>query len=281
MKRILVPARAILASVLLAGVAAPAFAQLNSAISDSERATRRAEETQERINQLDDQRGDMVREFRTLLQQRDAAELYAKQQARVVESQANELASLEEQLGRVEEIKAQMVPMMEDMIDAVAAFYAWDLPFAAKTESGIDVRSERYIDLLGSARYQELTGRNPGRDSDGIMQRADVSPAEQYRFIIEAFQAEMEYGRTIDSYTDDIQVGDAVKTVDVFRYGRVALVYVTKDRKEVGRWNRETKSWEVLDSKYKDDIVRGLRIAEKTATPTVLMGPISRLSAPQ
>lgn len=263
MKRILVPARAVLASVLLAGAAAPALAQLTGAINASEQATRKAEQTQERINQLDDQRSDMVREFRTLLQQQDAAELYARQQERVVASQANELASLEEQLGRVEEIKAQMVPMMEDMIAALNSFYAWDLPFKVMTESGIDVRADRY-EKLGA-----------------IMDKADVSPAEQYRFIIEAFQAEMEYGRTIDTYTDDITIGDQVKTVDVFRYGRVALCYVTLDRKEVGRWNRDTKSWETLDGKYKADIIKGVRIASKVATPTVLLAPVSKLSAPQ
>ena len=144
MKRILVPARAILASVLLAGATVPAYAQLTSAISASEQATRKAEQTQEQINQLDDQRSDMVREFRTLLQQQDAAELYARQQERVVASQANELASLEEQLGRVEEMKAQMVPMMQDMIAALQSFRAWDLPFKDMTETGIDARADSY-----------------------------------------------------------------------------------------------------------------------------------------
>ena len=108
MKRFIKPARAVLASVVLAGVAAPAYAQLSDAIRTGEAATKKAEQTQARINQLDDERSDMVREFRTLLQQRDAAELYNKQQARVVASQANELASLQEQLGRIDIIKAEM-----------------------------------------------------------------------------------------------------------------------------------------------------------------------------
>ena len=263
MKRIVLPARAILASVLMASAAVPAYAQLSRAISVGEEATRKAEQTQERINQLDDQRSDMVREFRTLLQQQDAAELYARQQERVVTSQANELDSLEEQLGRVEEIKAQMVPMMKDMIAALQSFRAWDLPFKDMTETGIDARADSYEKLAL------------------ILDRADVSPAEQYRVIIEAFQREMEYGRTIDTYTDDITVGDQIKTVDVFRYGRVALVYVTQDRKEIGRWNRETNAWEVLDGKYKDDIVKGIRIASKVATPAVITGPVSKLSASQ
>ncbi len=262
MKRFFQPARAVIASALLVGAALPATAQLSDAIRSGEAATRKAEETQERINQLDDQRSDMVREFRTLLQQKDAAELYARQQERVVASQAAELESLRGQLERVDEIKAQMVPMMQDMIAALKTFHAVDLPFKQKTESGLDVRAERY------------------KLVDGILGRADVSPAEQYRQIIEAYQAEMEYGRTIDTYIDDITVGDQVKTVDVFRYGRIALTYLTADRSEVGYYNRDTGQWETLPGSYKTDILQGIRIAQKTATPVVLNGPVKKFQFP-
>ena len=265
MKRFIKPVKAAFLASVMTSVAAPAFAQadLAGAIRVGEQATRKAEQTQERINQLDDERSDMVREFRTLLQQKDAAALYKRQQERVVASQENELASLQEQLGRVEEIKAQMVPMMLDMIAAIKTFYAADLPFKDPTEDGkIDVRADRYTKL------------------DEVMDRGDVSPAERYRLIIQAFQSEMEYGRTIATYQDDITLADgSVKTVDVFRYGRVALVYVTKDRKQLGRWDRETRQWVDLPSSYKSEILKGIRIADKVATPSIMMAPVVKLSA--
>ncbi|ACT58899.1 DUF3450 domain-containing protein [Hirschia baltica] len=265
MKRFIKPVRAAFMASILASVATPAFAQadLAGAISVGEAATRKAEQTQERINQLDDERSDMVREFRTLLQQKDAAALYKRQQERVVASQENELKSLEEQLGRVEEIKAQMVPMMEDMIAAAKMFYAADLPFKDMTEDGkLDVRADRYAKL------------------DDVMGRGDVSPAERYRLIIQAFQSEMEYGRTIDAYTDDITLADgSVKTVDIFRYGRVAMVYITKDRNQLGRWDRETQQWVDLPSSYKSEVLKGIRIADKVATPAIMMAPVVKLSA--
>ncbi|MEM6625360.1 MAG: DUF3450 domain-containing protein [Pseudomonadota bacterium] len=261
MKRFLKPARAAFIAALLTGAAAPAFAQLANAISTGEEATRQAERTQVRINQLDDERGEMVSEFRVLLQRKDAAELYALQQARVVESQSRELESLEEQLSRIDEIKAQMYPMMEDMLAALVAFRAADLPFKQKTNDGTDIRAARYETL------------------DGILDRADVSPAEQYRLIIDAFQAEMEYGRTIDLYQDDIVVGGEPKTVDVVRFGRVALTYVEKDQSNVGRWSREINDWEQLPGSYKNGILRAKRVADKVATPVVMMAPIEKFSA--
>ena len=48
-----------------------------------------------------------------LLQRKTAAELYARQQAAAVESQEREIASLTDQLARVDEITSQTVPMLE------------------------------------------------------------------------------------------------------------------------------------------------------------------------
>ena len=73
MKKLLSPARGVLAAALIAGLAMPAQAQLREALNTGEQATRRAEQVQDQINQLDDERTDMVREYRSLLQRRDAA----------------------------------------------------------------------------------------------------------------------------------------------------------------------------------------------------------------
>jgi Mg2+ and Co2+ transporter CorA len=125
MKKILSPARSVIAAALIAGLAIPAHAQLREALTTGEQATRKAEQVQDQINQLDDDRSDMVREYRTLLQRRDAAELFAKQQELVVKSQREEIASLTEQLGSIDDITAQTVPMLLDMITGTPAFRHW------------------------------------------------------------------------------------------------------------------------------------------------------------
>nr|WP_321362367.1 DUF3450 domain-containing protein [uncultured Hyphomonas sp.] len=251
MKKLLSPARGVIAAALIAGLAIPAQAQLRQALDVGEQATRKAEQVQNQINQLDDERTDMVREYRTLLQRRDAADLYAKQQELVVASQREEIASLTDQLGSIDDITAQTVPMLLSMVEDLKAFVAADLPFK---------QTER------NARLEAL---------DGIMTQPDVTPAEQYRLIMEAYQAEMEYGRTISTWQEEIDINGNPTTVDMFLYGRVTLVYLAPNGK-AARYNRSTGSWEALPGKYVSDIQKAIRVAQAKAQQTVLFAPVQK-----
>lgn len=253
MKRFLTPARGVLATLLIAGLAVPAEAQLRSTLDKAEQATRRAEQVQNQINQLDDERTDMVREFRTLLQRKDAAELYAKQQQLVVDSQREEIASLSEQLLSIDDITAQTVPMLLSMVEDLKTFVNADLPF----------------------KKEERLARMEGLDA--IMASAHVSNAERYRVIMEAYQAEMEYGRTIQTWKEEITLDGTPTQVDMFLYGRVALVYVTPNG-AAARYNRATGEWEPLPGGYGDDIIKSVRIADGRAQPDVLFAPIQKLT---
>lgn len=253
MKLGLKPARGVILAAAIVGMAAaPAQAQLRSALDTGEQATRRAEQAQERINQLDDERSDMVRDYRTILQRTDAAKLYAAQQEKVVESQRAELASLEEQLGRVDEITAEMIPMMLTMIEDLKTFVAADLPFK------LDERQDALNNL------------------DTVMDKADVVPAEKYRLIIEAYQREMEYGNTVDTW-EAVMAGEdgAETTVTMFQYGRVSLVYLTADKKSAYRFNRESRAWESLPNSYIASIDKAIKVAQGIAGQEVLYGPVS------
>lgn len=253
MKKFLSPARSVIAAALIAGLAVPAQAQFREALDTGEQATRRAEQVQDQINQLDDQRSDMVREYRTLLQRRDAAELFAKQQELVVQSQREEIASLTEQLGSIDDITAQTVPMLLGMIEDLKLFVAADLPFKMEERN---------------ARLEAL---------DGVMASPNVSASEQYRLIMEAYQAEMEYGRTIDTWQEEIAIDGNPTTVDMFLYGRVAYVYVTPNGK-AARYDRATGEWVALPGSYVGDVQQAIRVAQGKAQQVVLFAPVQKFS---
>ena len=93
-----------------------------------------------------------------------------------------------------------------------------------------------------------------------MMTRSDVTNAEKYRRIMEAYQIENEYGRTIEAYRDTIEIEGRETTVDFLRFGRVALVYMSIDEKDAGVWDQHERSWVPLDPSLKSSIRAGLKI---------------------
>jgi len=205
---------------------------------------------QKKIDALSDQTDELLGKYRTTLKQIDSIRVYNSQMRELITSQEAELASLQEQLDRVEVVGRSVMPLMLKMIDAYASLVELDLPFL------LDERKGRVADLRK------------------LMKRSDVTSAEKYRRIMEAYQIENEYGRTIEAYRSTLDLAGREATVDFLRFGRIALVYQTPDGTEAGVWNHEKKSWEPLDPRYRGAIRDGLRIARKQAAPDLIRLPL-------
>jgi hypothetical protein len=85
----------------------------------------------------------------------------------------------------------------------------------------------------------------------------------------------MDYGRTIEAYPGLKDLGGEERSVEFLRIGRTALIYQTRDGSQQGVWNKQTRQWEELDSSYKTQIAKGLRIAKKQLAPDLLMVPVA------
>jgi len=255
MKKVLTPARSAILAASIAGLALPGMAQtqLSRAIDTGEQATRRASQVQQQINQLDDQRSDMVGEFRTLLQRKTAAELYARQQAAAVESQERELETLQDQLNRVDEITSQTVPMLEQLIDDLDMFIDADLPFKLQERKARIERLRSYL-------------TDPA-----------ISVTERYRQIMDAYIDEMEVGRKTDTWSEEVSIDGEPVMVDMVLFGRVALVYMDPSGRYAKRYDRATKSWIDLEGKYKPEIEKAIRIIQGKRTQDVMYVPATKL----
>jgi hypothetical protein len=106
------------------------------------------------------------------------------------------------------------------------------------------------------------------------MGRADVAISEKYRRIVEAYQVEMDYGRTIEAYEGELagEAGDP-RTVQFLRVGRVTLLYQTLDGHETGYWDVEQKRW-VVDDAYAHSFKEGIAVAKKARAPEMLIVPV-------
>jgi len=184
-----------------------------------------------------------------VLQQKDNIALFVDQQDIFLQSQQSEIESLNKQLGTVESIKQGMVPMMLKMTAAVEDSIKSDVPF---------LLDERL------ARVERVKA---------VLADPDVSPAEQYRQVLNAFKVEVSYGQGLDSY-EGAHPTKPGNVVNYIRFGRVAFVYMTKDESELALYNMDTKSWDPIDGGRALEMRQAIRIAKGEAAPGMVMAPV-------
>jgi hypothetical protein len=236
--------------MLLAGFfATNAGAQLNDTVQTDIQVNANATRSQEQIDAQRDATEDAGVQFARFTLEADSLERYNTQLAEQVRSQEAELTSIETQLAGIETTTREIQPLMQTMVDTLRTFVALDIPFL------LDERTTRVQTLVDT------------------LARADVPISEKYRRILEAYQIELEYGRTFDSYEGRLGDGDDTRTVMFVRLGRIALLYRTMDGSEVGYWNRDTSSW-VVDPEYTDEIEEALRVARGEGAPDLLVVPV-------
>jgi hypothetical protein len=233
------------------GAGTVSAADIETAIAEERQGNEKSVQSQERINAVDDQTDDMASQYRAIIDQIESLRVYNAQLAKLVASQEAELASLDHQIANVTVIGREMTPLMLRMVDGLDQFVQLDVPMLSKE------RSERIAGL------REL------------MDRADVEDSEKYRRIMEAYQIENDYGRTIEVYQDTLLIDGEERTLDFLRVGRISLLYQTLDGEEVGAWDQSARKWIKLGSEYRDSIRKGVRIARKQLAPDMIRVPVS------
>lgn len=199
----------------------------------------------------DNQGGSLLEQFRAATRQADVLKIYDQHIKDQIKSQSEEKFSLEKQLKDIEVTQQEVLPLILRMLASLDKFVQMDLPF------------------LPEERQQRI------KNLREMVIKMDVTNAEKFRRIMEAFQIENEYGKTIEAYKANIQLNNVNTAVDFLRLGRVELYYQRLDGSEAGFWNKEKKQWEVLPSEYSSAIRQGLRIARKETAPDLLTLPVS------
>ena len=162
--------------------------------------------------------------------------------------QRAEVVSINDQLSGLEATNRGIVPLMLEMIDAFEKIVENDVPFRLEERR---------------ARVQRL------RD---MMDQADVTASEKYRRVMEAYQGEIEYGRTTEAYSAALPTTG--HTVDFLRVGRTLLVYQSSDQLTTGWFNPSTRAFEDLPERYRLEVKEGLAIAKNEKAPNLVMLPV-------
>jgi hypothetical protein len=214
-----------------------------------------AAKSQKTIDQVDKVASELLQQYREVNAQSDSLKIYNQQLTKQIASQRQIVEDLEHSISQVAIIERQLPALMMQMLEKLKQFVALDAPFH---------REER------QQRIRQLTDN---------LQRADISNAEKFRQILEAYKIENEYGRKIDSYEDTVEINGQPRKVNILRVGRIALLYQTRDRAFCGLWDRKQNKWVALDnSEYRNAIVQGLRIAKNQAAIELLQLPVAGVS---
>jgi hypothetical protein len=109
-----------------------------------------------------------------------------------------------------------------------------------------------------------------------MMERSDVTAAEKFRRVIEGYQIENDYGRTIEAYKGSTDINGNQREVDFLRIGRVALMYQTVGGEITGSWDAESGAYvELPPATYQSQVADGLKIARKQVAPDMLIVPVA------
>lgn len=224
---------------------------LKPVVKSADKINQSAIKSQEKINSITGQIDSKLQQFKAVNKETDGLVVYNNQLRKQIQNQLNEMADLNASIDEVSVIERQITPLMIRMVDGLEQFVNLDVPFLPEE------RQKRIASLRE------------------MMDRADVAPSEKFRRVMEAYQVEMDYGRTIEAYSGIQKIDGAERDVDFLRIGRIALIYQTRDAALQGIWNKKSNQWEALDSSYRTQVTKGLRIAKKQLAPNLITLPVA------
>lgn len=208
-----------------------------------------AAQAQSNINTLAEQTRDLSAQYAQALAELDSLNKYNEQLQGQVNAQETEKASIQTQLTEIETTAREVLPLMDRMVQTLDQFVKADIPFLLEERT---TRVQNLVELMG---------------------RSDVAISEKYRRILEAYQIELDYGRTLSAYQGTLGEGADARTVQFVQLGRVSLMYQTIDESETGYWDASAKQW-VQSPEYAEDIRAALGVARNEGAPDLLRVPV-------
>lgn len=223
------------------------FASIESTLQTNIQNNTKTKISQEKIDKLSEEERKLFLEYRSQLREIETLKTYNEQLQNVIDAQKEEMQSFDQQIVEIEITQQRIMPLMSEMIETLSAFVKQDIPFLATLRQE---KQERLSQLLA---------------------KSDLTISQKYRFIVESYEIEMDYGRTIETYEGKLQNGESVHFL---RVGRTALYYLTHNKESAGIYNTNSLAFEALDKKYIKQIETGIKIARKQLAPQLLKLPV-------
>ncbi|WP_324171090.1 DUF3450 domain-containing protein [Sulfurimonas sp.] len=224
--------------------------ELDTTITLTKQANKHSINSQKKIDLLVIKKEKLYSKFKIQNYELKSLNNYNIELNEIINSQNSEKKSILNQIDEIDKTKREILPLIKNMLISLDEMIQNDIPFLPKE------RAKRIKRLKH------------------LMKRSDVSIATKYRAVIEAYEIETQYSRTIETYNDILETQGLSKNVKFLRIGRIALYYVTENNKESAIWDKETKDWNILDAGYSKKLNKAIKIAAKKGVPNLLNLPM-------
>jgi len=231
---------------------------LDNILKEGQAMTTAGAQSQKRIDKLQEETDDLYQEFKSVSKEIEGLRVYNRQLQKQIDDQLKVINQLTTSIDQVTVIERQVQPLILRMLDALEQFIELDAPFL------LNERQQRIATLYD------------------VQDRADVSVAEKFRQVLEAYRIEAEYGRSMIAYEDTQNIAGADLQVNVLVVGRVALLYQSKDKKLNGVWDQRNNAWQELSAgEYANSIFQAIKIARGESPFQIIKLPIPSPEAAQ
>ena len=236
-----------LAGVLASGTLMASDETMDQAAQSVE-AQQTQSELQQQIDSADEATRSAIEELRRLERETRQMETTNATLSSRLASEAERQQRLSQALDTLSDTRDALPMIEQDMAEQLARWIESDLPF---------LTDERLAGV-------ESAG-NP-----------EAGSAERIASLLEAWRAELAYGREVDSWRGRLVMeGASPREVEYLRIGRIGFYYLTPDGREGGVWDKEGGEWLALDEPARRQVRNGLRIANDQRTPELLQLPLS------
>jgi hypothetical protein len=242
----------VLSAVAVVVVSGSVFAQsVDQVLQADLRRLSLAQASQERINTVVEGTRSLADQYRAVNKEIDGLKVYNRLMTAQTNGQQATLDDISLSMDQVDVINRQIFPLMERMIDGLEQSVALDIPFLP------DERADR-IETLKE-----------------IMQRSDVSVAEKFRKVMEAYQIENDYGSSSETYRQSLEIEGTVRDYNMLRIGRIGLYFQSDDSRITGKYDPELGQFVIIGNEHRNEIRKGIRMAKDLIAPELLLLPVS------
>ena len=232
------------AALLAAGLAAAA--DLSALTRLASNSTAEQASAQRKIDQLDEAAQDAYADYRAKLIELEGLRTYTRQLQALLDEQQSVLDAIAAQIRKTGSMDRELIPLMERMHAALGALIEQDVPF------------------LAGERQQRLARLR------AILDNPELPLATKYRSLYEAYQIELDYGRTLETYSDTLEVDGKSLMVTILRVGRVALYARSADRNIIYEWDNHSRQWQRIEG-MRHNLEKAVRMAKKQVAPDLLV----------